>query len=129
MTTNPANQTELGQQTPPARPIVPKSASEALRPEAGTPPPPASKRSRQSRNQFVVFLNFLMSAIVLVTLAALVLVYVGKRAFEEPGTRQTAMTFLVKPNTGMSEIADQLERRGLISDARMFQLARESLRQ
>ncbi|MET0943532.1 MAG: endolytic transglycosylase MltG [Mesorhizobium sp.] len=123
MTTNPANQTELGQQTPPARPIVPKSASEALRPEAGTPPPPASKRSRQSRNQFVVFLNFLMSAIVLVTLAALVLVYVGKRAFEEPGTRQTAMTFLVKPNTGMSEIADQLERRGLISDARMFQLA------
>ena len=30
------------------------------------------------------------------------------------------MTFMVKPNTGMSDIADQLERRGLISDARVF---------
>ena len=31
-------------------------------------------------------------------------------------------TFLVKPSTGVAEIADQLERRGLISDARIFRL-------
>ena len=31
-------------------------------------------------------------------------------------------TFLVKPSTGVAEIAEQLERRGLISDARIFQV-------
>ncbi|HWK65655.1 MAG TPA: endolytic transglycosylase MltG [Rhizobiaceae bacterium] len=101
------------------KPIVPKSAAEALRPEAGTPPP---KRSRQSRNQFVVFLNFLVSTIFLLTLAAGAGLYFGKRAFEGPGPSETAATILIKPNTGAQEIADQLERRGLISDARIFQL-------
>lgn len=101
------------------KPIVPKSATEALRPEAGTPPP---RRSRQSRNQFVVFLNFLVSTIFLVTLAAGAGFYFGKRAFDGPGPSETAATILVKPNTGAQEIADQLERRGLISDARIFQL-------
>ena len=36
--------------------------------------------------------------------------------------RRPTTTFLVKPNTGVQEIADQLERRGLISDARIFRL-------
>ncbi|MGI6852820.1 endolytic transglycosylase MltG [Mesorhizobium sp. 1B3] len=114
MNTNPESENAT---TP--KPIVPKSATEALRPEAGTPPP---KRSRQSRNQFVVFLNFLVSTIFLVTLAAGAGFYFGKRAFDGPGPSETAATILVKPNTGAQEIANQLERRGLISDARIFQL-------
>lgn len=114
MNTNPESESAA---TP--KPIVPKSATEALRPEAGTPPP---KRSRQSRNQFVVFLNFLVSTIFLVTLAAGAGFYFGKRAFDGPGPSETATTVLIKPNTGAQEIADQLERRGLISDARIFQL-------
>jgi UPF0755 protein len=114
MSINPESE---GATTP--KPIVPKSAAEALRPEAGTPPP---RRSRQSRNQFVVFLNFLVSTIFLVTLAGGIGVYLGKRAFDGPGPSETAATILVKPNTGAQEIADQLERRGLISDARIFQL-------
>ena len=122
MTTDPANPGEFGRRRTPPSPIVPKSASEALRPEAGTPPPPRSRRSRQSRNQFVVFLNFLMSAIVLVTLGAAVTLYFGKRAFDAPGPSGTNETFLVKPSTGVAEIAEQLERRGLISDARIFQV-------
>jgi UPF0755 protein len=122
MNTTPANQGDFGQRATPPNPIVPKSASEALRPETGTPPPAKAKRSKQSRNQFVVFLNFLMSAIMLVTLAAGVTVYFGKRSFEATGPTATNTTFLVKPNTGVSEIAEQLERRGLISDARVFQV-------
>ena len=70
----------------------------------------------------MVFLNFLMSAIMMVTLAAGVVVFFGKRSFEAPGPTATNSTFLVKPNTGVSEISDQLERRGLISDARVFQV-------
>jgi UPF0755 protein len=100
-------------------PIVPKSASEALRPREGTPPP---KRSRQSRNQFIVFLNFLISCILLVLIAGGVAVYFGKQAFNDKGPSTAAATFVVKPKTGVHEIAASLEDQGLISDARIFAL-------
>jgi len=99
--------------------IVPKTANEALRPEAGTPPP---KRSRASRSQVVVFMNFLVTLVLLVIVGAGLALYFGKQAFNEPGPSANADTFLVKPNTGVQDIADQLERRGLISDARVFRL-------
>ena len=102
-----------------ARPIVPKTASEALRPQAGTPPP---RRSKRSRNQFVVFLNFVMSSIVLISIAAFAAVYFGKVTFEGAGPLRTADTILIRPNTGVAEIADQLERKGMISDARIFRV-------
>lgn len=103
----------------PTRPVVPKSASEALRPKAGTPPP---RRSRQSRNQFVIFLNFLLSAIVLLVLAGGAAFYFGKMEFDGPGPSESAETVLIKPNTGVREIAAMLEREGLISDQRIFLL-------
>lgn len=111
---------EFGQRPPPPDPIIPKTASEALRPEAGTPPP--VKRSRASRSQFVVFLNFLISLIILVVLAVGAAVYFGRQEFFGPGPSVAGDTFLVKPKTGVADIADQLERRGLISDARIFRL-------
>ncbi len=103
----------------PANPIVPKSAQEALRPEKGTPPP---KRSRASRNQIVVFMNFMMSALVLLILAAGAALYFGKQEFNGEGPSTAATTFLVKPSTGVQDIAEQLERRGLISDGRIFRM-------
>jgi len=99
--------------------IVPKTASEALRPEAGTPPP---RRSRRSRSQFVVFLNFVLSSIVLLTLAAGLAVYLGKQEFEAAGPLETTDTVLIRPNSGVGEIATILERQGFISDARIFRL-------
>ncbi|MDH6229957.1 UPF0755 protein [Mesorhizobium soli] len=119
MTTSPSD-AEIGRSAEPSKPIVPKSASEALRPQAGTPPP--SKRSRASRNQFVVFLNFLLSTVVLAVLAGGAAVYFGKVEFEGRGPTTVDQTFMIKPSTGVQEIADQLERRGLISDARIFRL-------
>ncbi|MDN2567686.1 endolytic transglycosylase MltG [Aquibium sp. A9E412] len=104
-------------ETAPRAPFVAKPASDALRPAAGTPPP---RRSRQSRNQFVVFLNFVVSSIVLLLLAAAAAFYFGKQEFDGPGPSRTAETVLIKPNTGTREIADMLERRGLISDERIF---------
>ncbi|RUY31492.1 4-amino-4-deoxychorismate lyase, partial [Mesorhizobium sp. M7A.F.Ca.CA.001.09.2.1] len=82
MNTNPAGNGEFGQRSATSGPIVPKTASEALRPEAGTPPP---KRSRASRSQVVVFMNFVISSVMLVVLAAGVAVYFGKQEFTEPG--------------------------------------------
>lgn len=117
MDTDPAGKGEFGRRPP--SPIVPKTASEALRPELGTPPP---RRSRASRSQIVVFLNFVVSSVMLLVLAAGVAVFVGKREFERPGPATATENFLVKPNSGVTEIAEQLERRGLITDARIFRL-------
>lgn len=114
-----ANQPEFGRRRDGAKPIVPKTANEALRPELGTPPP---RRSRAARSQLVIFLNFLMSAIFLVTIGAGLLVYFGKVEFEGPGPSATGDVVLVRPNTGVREIGAQLERAGLISDSRIFAL-------
>ena len=104
----------------PSRTFVFSSGRDALRPEAATPPPP--KRSRQSRNQFIVFLNFVVSSIVFVLVVAGIAFYFGKSAFEGPGPSTTTQIVLIKPNTGVREIASILESEGLISDARIFMI-------
>jgi UPF0755 protein len=105
---------------PDRKPIVPQSASEALRPEPGTPPPLPKRRSRRARSQIVVFANFMLSLVVLVVIAAAAAVYFGKLAFNEPGPSEVTTNYVVKSGTGIVEIADGLERRGIISDARVF---------
>ncbi|WP_410010311.1 endolytic transglycosylase MltG [Phyllobacterium sp. A18/5-2] len=105
---------------PERKPIVPQSASEALRPEPGTPPPAPKKRSRRARSQIVVFANFLLSLVVLVVLVAAAAVYFGKVAFNAPGPTEVTTNYVVKSGTGIIEIADGLERRGIITDARVF---------
>jgi UPF0755 protein len=119
MTTQPDQRDGAEQRRERSRFIVAKSASEALRPQAGTPPP---RRSRQSRNQFVVFLNFLMSLVVFIVVVGGLGFYLGKRAFDGPGPLQSTETVLIRPNTGVAEIAEILERRGMISDARLFRI-------
>lgn len=116
---NPADNGEFGRRGMPPQPIVPKTASEALRPELGTPPP---KRSRASRSQIVVFMNFVVTSAILAVIVAGVALYVGKREFDGPGPAKTTTNFMVRPNTSVAEIADQLERRGLISDSRIFRI-------
>lgn len=120
MNSSPPNSGEFGQRETSPSPIVPKSASEALRPEAGTPPP--AKRSRASRSQVVVFMNFVVTCVMLMVLAAGVALYFGKQEFNGPGPSASGDTFVVKANSGVKEIADQLEARGLVSDSRLFRL-------
>ena len=120
MNTAPTNNEDVSQAAAQTTPIIPKTASEALRPEAGTPPP--AKRSRASRSQIIVFMNFLVSCVMLAVIAAGGAVYFGRQEFFGQGPSANGDTFLVKPNSGVQDIADQLERRGLISDARIFRL-------
>lgn len=101
------------------QPIVPKTASEALRPKAGTPPP---SRSKRSRSQVIVFLNFLMSTVVLLVIGAFAALWFGKSTFEGPGPLATSDTVMIRQNSGVAEIAELLERRDMISDARIFRL-------
>ncbi|PHP68247.1 4-amino-4-deoxychorismate lyase [Zhengella mangrovi] len=100
-------------------PIVPKSPSQAFRPEQGTPPP---RRSRAARNQFVVFLNFALSTVILVVIAVGIALWFGRQEFFAPGPSATATTFSVPKAAGTSQIAALLARRNLISDERIFSL-------
>ncbi len=113
------NTFQAGQNEPRSRRVVARSASEALRPEPGPPPP---RRSRQSRNRFVILLNFLMSLLVVGMIGVGGGLYLGKREFERPGPSTRTETVMVRPSTSLREIADLLERRGLITNSRIFQI-------
>ena len=99
------------------KPIIPASTADPLAMEAGPPPP---KRSRFARNRFVILLNFVISGVVLFILVAGMAFYFGKLEFESAGPSKEATLFMVRRNTGVSTIAEALERRNLISDARVF---------
>lgn len=101
------------------RPIVPKSASEALRPQKGLPPP---RRSRKSRSQFVVFMNFVVTCLVLLAIVALAGAWFGRSMFNGPGPATQSELVMIKPNSSVASIATTLEREGVISDARIFRI-------
>ena len=112
-------QPEFGRGNDKNGPIVPKSPSQVLRAEAGTPPP---RRSRAARSQFVVFLNFLFSTIVFVVIAVGIALWFGRQEFFADGPSPRTTTFAVQKAAGTSQIAEQLARRGLISDERIFSI-------
>jgi UPF0755 protein len=97
--------------------IIPQSAKDALRPEKVPLPP---RRSREARSQLVIFLNFVMTILTFLTVAAVALVYYAFREYQQPGPLQTDTTFLVREGAGISEIADGLERKNIISNSRVF---------
>ncbi len=109
-----------------ARPIVPKSATEVLRPEPGVQPP---KRSRKARSQVVVFMNFIMSLLVFLAVGAGLAAYYGKAQFDAKGPSSDAATFVVKRGASMGDVASQLASRNLISDARIFRYGAKVLDQ
>ncbi|MDE1994544.1 MAG: endolytic transglycosylase MltG [Rhizobiaceae bacterium] len=98
-------------------PIIPKSASEALRPERVPDPP---KRSRKARSQMVIFLNFLMTLVVFVAVLAILGTYYAISAYQAPGPLTTNTNFIVRNGAGLAEIASRLEANNIISDPRIF---------
>ncbi|OOG76016.1 hypothetical protein BLJAPNOD_03468 [Ensifer sp. M14] len=104
-------------------PIIPKSASEALRPEKAPQPP---KRSRKARSQVVIFLNFVMTVIVFAALAAAGAVYYAMHQYEKAGPLEANKNFIVRSGAGISEIASGLERGNIITDGRVFRFVSEA---
>ncbi|WP_136658706.1 endolytic transglycosylase MltG [Nitratireductor sp. XY-223] len=98
-------------------PIVPQSARQALKPEEAPQPP---KRSERARSQFVVFMNFMLSLVVFLMLAAAGAVYFGKIQFDGAGplARNTLVT--VREGSGVNTIAEMLQNRNVISSATIF---------
>lgn len=105
-------------QRAPKGPIIPKSPKEALRPERVPEPP---RRSRKARSQFVVFLNFVMTMVMLLAAAAVGIFFYANNSFREAGPLTVAAHVIVPPGAGTTQIATTLERNGIITDGRIFQ--------
>jgi len=97
--------------------FIPKSANEALRPERVPMPP---KRSKKSRSQVIVFLNFLMTVLVLTIAAAVGTVFFALQQYQEPGPLAADTNFIVRPGAGIADISANLERSNIVTDARIF---------
>ncbi|MBD8553063.1 endolytic transglycosylase MltG [Rhizobium sp. CFBP 8762] len=116
--TNDKNETPFGRgESGNKGPIIPKSANDALRPERLPQPP---MRSRKARSQIVIFLNFLMTIVVLIAIAAMGAIYYAMSAFEAPGPLTSDNNFIVRNGAGLAEISTNLERNGLVTDGRVF---------
>ena len=102
------------------RRINPRSPRQALQPEVPPPPPP---RSQKARHPLVVVLNFFLMIIVLGVLAGGAAFYFGKARFSEPGPLTQPASVLVARGSGVGDIADQLERQGVISNSAIFAVA------
>jgi UPF0755 protein len=95
----------------------PKSPAEALQPEA-VPPPPS--RSRVARHPLVVFLNFLLTVVIVALVAVGGGVFAARVQFERPSDLDQARTISVDRGLGLTEIAEQLQRDGIISSKWLF---------
>jgi UPF0755 protein len=95
----------------------PKSPTEALQPET-VPPPPA--RSRAVRHPLVVFLNFLLTVVIVGVIAAGGSIFAAKIQFERPSALDQARPITVERGVSLSVIAEQLQKDGVISSKWLF---------
>src|SRR5512143_1295155 len=96
-------------------PISPRSPRAALEPEQVPPPP---RRSERARNPFVVVGNAIIT-IVLVLMIGVGGAYVyGRQKMEAPGPLQEDKIVNIPARAGMADIADTLQREGVIDNNR-----------
>ena len=97
---------------------APRSARQAIEPD--TPPPPPT-RSKAVRHPIVVFMNFVVTVLLLGVLTVAGLLYYGKQTFIEEGPLSKEKTVLVSRGTGLATIASILEQENIISDKMVFE--------
>ena len=82
------------------------------------PPPP--KRSRAVRHPLVVFLNFVLTIVIIAVVVLGGGLLIGKMQFERPGSLDQARTITVDKGAGVRDIADRLQRDGVVSSKWLF---------
>lgn len=102
-----------------AAPISPKSAREILQPEQVPPPPP---RSRAARHPLVVFLNFFLTIAVIAVVAVVGVALFAKFQFDQAGPLDQPRAVQIAAGKGVGDIADELQRQGLISNRWVFRV-------
>src|SRR6201987_1366058 len=96
-------------------PISPRSPRAALEPEQVPPPP---KRSERARNPFVVIGNAIITILLIGMIGTGAAYYYGKKIIEAPGPLQEDKTVVIPSRAGMTDIADVLQREGVIDNNR-----------
>src|SRR5436190_5786598 len=96
-------------------PISPRSPRAALEPEQLPPPP---KRSKRARNPFVVVGNAIITLVLVLMIGAGGAYIYGKQKIEAPGPLQEERIVNIPARAGMTDIADALQREGVIDNNR-----------
>jgi peptidoglycan lytic transglycosylase G len=96
-------------------PISPRSPRAALEPEQVPPPP---KRSERARNPFVVVGNAVITIILILMIGVGGGYFYGKQKIEAPGPLQEDKIVNIPARAGMTDIADTLQREGVIDNNR-----------
>jgi UPF0755 protein len=96
-------------------PISPRSPRAALEPEQVPPPP---RRSERARNPFVVVGNAIITLLLVLMLGAAAAYSYGKQKIEAQGPLQEDKVVNIPTRAGMTDIADILQREGVIDNNR-----------
>jgi UPF0755 protein len=96
-------------------PISPRSPRAALEPEQVPPPP---KRSERARNPFVVVGNAIITIVLVLLIGSAGAYYYGMQKIEAPGPLQDEKVVNIPTRAGMADIADTLQREGVIDNNR-----------
>jgi UPF0755 protein len=96
-------------------PISPRSPRAALEPEQVPPPP---KRSDRARNPLVIAGNAIITIILIAMLGTGGIYVYGKQKIEAPGPLQEDKVVNIPSRAGMTDIADILQREGVIDNNR-----------
>jgi len=88
-----------------------------LQPEVVPPPPP---RSRAVRHPLVIFLNFVLTLVIVAVVAGGAGLFIGRMQFNKPGSLDQARTISIDRGTSLGTIADILQREGAIGSKYLF---------
>jgi UPF0755 protein len=101
--------------------ILPRSPSEALEPERAPEPPRGS--GQRPQHPMLVFLNRLLTFLLVAMICVAGLFYLVRRQFDQPGPLNYPTVFVVPRGEGVSAIARRLEQDGIINDRWTFFIA------
>ncbi len=96
-------------------PISPRSPRAALEPEQVPPPP---KRSERARNPLVIVGNAIITIILVLMIGVGGGYFYGRQKIEAPGPLQEDKVVNIPSRAGMTDIADTLQREGVIDNNR-----------
>jgi UPF0755 protein len=99
------------------KPTIPRSPRVALEPE---PVPPPKRRSKRVRHPLVIVGNAIFTTLVIVSVAVGAGLYIGKQRFETPGPLPEDKVVNIPRGLGIKDIADLLEREGVIDKPYTF---------
>jgi UPF0755 protein len=103
---------------PPAgKPPVPRSPRAALEPERVPIP---NRRSRRVRHPLVIIGNAVFTLLVVVSIAVGAALFFGKQRFEAPGPLTADKVVNIPRGSGIRDIADLLQREGVIDQPYVF---------